>query len=78
MISKNLHAADILDAWAAAIRSDWSTIDGRSCRRQLEEISNYLRGESDSLHHSDVGVCMVGGPHWFGEGWQHECGNHYE
>lgn len=56
------HAANILDAWGQAIRNDWSSIDGRSCRAQLWEISAYLRGERDTLTYADVDVCPNG--HW--------------
>jgi len=66
-------AASVLDAWGEAIRGDWGGVDGRSCRAQLGAISSYLRGESDSLYPRDVGVCMVDGPHWFWNGFGHEC-----
>ena len=64
-------AADVLDAWGTAIRMNWGDIDGRSCKRQLQEISAYLRGERDSLALEDVGVCVDGErrtPHWSGDG----------
>ena len=68
-------AASVLDAWGQAIRGDWGSIDGRSCRDELYAISSYLRGDGDSLQPKDVGVCMIDdGPHWFGNGYGHECG----
>ena len=59
-------AAAVLDDWAAAIRGDWGSIDGRTCRDELNEISAFLRGRQDTLTPKDVGVCTKGkyGPHW--------------
>ena len=62
-------AADILDVWAEAIRGDWGSIDGRSCRYQLNKISGYLRGPQGNLDATDVGVCTIEGPHWIGDGY---------
>ncbi|KKK67580.1 hypothetical protein LCGC14_2952660 [marine sediment metagenome] len=68
-------AAEVLDAWGEAIRGDWSDIDGRSCRAQLDEVSAYLRGVRAELTLSDVNVCDEGdgSPHWLGNGWDHAC-----
>lgn len=59
-------AASVLDNWATAIRGDWSSIDGRTCRDELGDISAFLRGETDTLTSEDVGVCTKGefGAHW--------------
>ena len=59
-------AAAILDDWASALRGDWGSIDGRTCRVQLGVVSAFLRGELDTLTHVDVGVCSLGeyGAHW--------------
>ncbi len=68
------HAAMLLDDWADAIRGDWGTIDGRTCRAQLWCITNYLRGERETLTAVDIGICLKGGtPHWFGDGLNHNC-----
>ena len=72
-MDRALHAADILDDWAAAIRGDWGSIDGRTCRMQLETIGAYLRDACDELTLSDVGVCTFGGAHWIGAGFDHDC-----
>ena len=79
MSDRSEHAADILDKWADAIRGDWGSIDGRSCRLQLNEISTFLRGEQEGLALVDVGVCDRGkyGAHWaddFND--DHECIDH--
>ena len=73
-MNRSLHAASVLDNWASALRGNWADIDGRSCRAQLDEIAAYLRGNRDTLTNQDVGVCMIGSPHW-DEGkfpWLHE------
>ena len=59
-------AAAVLDDWATAIRGDWGSIDGRTCRDELGEISAFLLGERDTLTPKDVGVCTEGkyGAHW--------------
>jgi len=77
MIGRENHAARVLDEWATAIRGDWGSIDGRTCRDQLGRVSAYLRGERDELTLSDVGVCAGGefGAHWEGDRMDdHECG----
>ena len=68
-------AAEVLDAWGEAIRSDWNDIDGRSCKEELATISAYLRGEIETLRFDDVGVCRCDGPfaHWHGNGWGTKC-----
>ena len=74
MNERTEHAAAILDKWGHAIRGDWRSIDGRQCRTELDEISAYLRGKKETLTAADVGVCEYGGsPHWYGEGWGHNC-----
>ncbi len=68
-------AANVLQAWAEAIRGSWGDIDGRSCKAELEQIVDYLRGEKDDLTFKDVGVCNGGGKgHWPGwDGWYGFC-----
>lgn len=67
-------AAVVLDAWADAIRGDWGTIDGRACRDELNAISEFLRGSTDSLTFTDVGVCRCNGfTHWHGDAWDIKC-----
>ena len=74
-MERNRHAATILNGWADAIRGDWSSIDGRSCREQLWEITRYLTGGQDALTFEDVGICVKGkyGGHWFGNSYDHNC-----
>lgn len=59
-------AAAILDHWASALRGDWGSIDGRTCRDELNRVSEFLRGERETLTLDDVGVCIEGeyGAHW--------------
>ena len=65
----------LIDIWAVALRGDWGSVDGRQCRSQLNEISSFLRGGREpSL--TDIGVCNQGteSAHWYGNGWDHDCG----
>ncbi len=74
MNEREQRAAIVLDAWAEAIRMDWGTIDGRTCRAQLGDVSKYLRGEKDTLSFDDVGVCRCNGTtHWHGDLWGEMC-----
>ncbi len=72
--SREETAATVLDAWGQAIRGDWGSIDGRSSRAQLAEVSAYLRGARPDLTLHDVDVCDGGdhSPHWLGEGYECE------
>ena len=74
MILDMTNVADLLDDWATAIRVDWGSIDGRTCRTELNELSAYLRGERDLPTHEDIGVCVEGeyGAHWSHWGDDHE------
>jgi hypothetical protein len=56
MNDRQERAATLLDAWGEAIRGDWSSIDGRACRMELDAISAYLREELDTLSFNDIGV----------------------
>ena len=67
------NAVMLIDAWADAIRGDWGSIDGRSSRSQLWEISSYLRGSKEKLTADDIGICLEGGAHWFYNGFDHNC-----
>lgn len=76
MNEREERAAYVLDAWADAIRGDWSTIDGRGCKASLNQISAYLRGTRDGLTFDDVGVCQCDGSvgtHWYGDLWGEMC-----
>lgn len=74
MSEREQRAAVVIDAWAEAIRGDWGTIDGRTCRAQLADVSKYLRGEKDTLSFDDVGVCRCDGTtHWHGDLWGEMC-----
>ena len=73
-VPREERAAYVLDAWAEAIRGDWGSIDGRTCRFELNEVSRFLRGQKDTLTFDDVGVCRCDGTtHWFGELWGQKC-----
>lgn len=64
----------VLREWGSAIRGDWSndSIDGRSCRQEL----NYLADALELARRTDraagslvrvrfeAGVCLSGGGHW--------------
>ena len=60
-------AAEVIEAWAAAVRFSWADFDGRTAKSELTEVVKYLRGERETLNPMDVGVCIEGdaGPHWF-------------
>lgn len=57
----------------AVMLGDWGSIDGRSSRSQLWEISSYLRGSKEKLTADDIGICLEGGAHWFYNGFDHNC-----
>lgn len=63
----------VLREWAQAIREDWGTVDGRSCRSQLQTLADYIDIElSDGVSaplaqiRDDVGICPSGNAHWSG------------
>lgn len=65
-------AADLLNEYGAAIRGDWSDIDGRDIKRALLKVSDaiheYATGplpdaEVERLR-DDLGLCSFGGAHW--------------
>jgi hypothetical protein len=68
-------AARILDNYADALRGDWGSIDGRSERRALNELTTFMRGDTDICDEADLGVCVKGpyGAHWFNNGFDHDC-----
>lgn len=67
-------ASVVLDAWAEALRLDWSSIDGRACRSELRAVTAYLDGSTDALSFDDVGVCRCNGStHWHRDAWDVTC-----
>lgn len=68
----DIRPTDILNEWGEAIRGDWGSIDGRSCRAQLENLSDWINEhgnepltEEESIHlRGRVNICTRGGCHW--------------
>lgn len=68
--------AKVLREYGQAIRGDWSEIDGRSVRIDMEEIARWVEDPSllGALQHGGyeglraarcaVGICPEGGGHW--------------
>lgn len=64
--------SEILNEYGQAIRGDWGTIDGRIVRRDLEIISNIMKGYGDKdlskeqtlMLREDLGICLSGNGHW--------------
>lgn len=58
-----------LTEYGEAIRGDWSELDGRSVRGQLDYLSALLVGETGAdttieQVRSRLGICPQGGGHW--------------
>ena len=57
----------VLDEWAQAIRGDWGSIDGRTCRSELQNLSSYLFVdeplEVEYVRYT-AGICVEGKGHW--------------
>jgi hypothetical protein len=63
--------AQALNEYGAAIRGDWSQIDGRSVRDVLEQFASAVDGGPESewsldKWRNELGVCLDGGGHWGG------------
>lgn len=60
--------ARALREYGAAVRGDWSMLDGRSVRSDLERLALGLEEQSidhDTLHwRKHLGICLTGGGHW--------------
>ena len=54
--------------WASAIRGDWSYIDGRSVKAEVEGWVSVLTGEEPDRTierwRDSLGLCPQGGGHW--------------
>lgn len=52
-----------LRAWAQAIRGDWDSIDGRTCRDELERLADFLTDDAPEVTYEyaawEAGVCPV-------------------
>lgn len=65
-----------MQEWADAIRGDWSDVDGRSVRAQVEEWIAAIEGAAPYAEwtieqwRTSMGVCPDGGGHWEGR-WGH-------
>jgi hypothetical protein len=58
-----------MQEWANAIRGDWSDVDGRSVRVEIEEWISALNGGPESERtierwRDSMGVCPKGEGHW--------------
>ena len=67
MSTENIAAA--LNEYGQAMRGDWSQVDGRSVRDQMEEFSSAVEGGEESAWtmqqwRQSLGVCPDGGGHW--------------
>lgn len=64
--------ADLLDEYGAAMRDDWSQIDGRSEMRALRELSDAISARGFNpldpvgvlTLRAELGLCLNGGGHW--------------
>lgn len=68
-------ATTVLREWAIAIRLDWGSIDGRSCRDELNALAGFIDAQLAGEPVPDItamryaaGVCPFGGAHWQ-DGW---------
>lgn len=69
--------AQALREYGAAIRGDWSELDGRSVRGQLDQFADAIEtgDEADKpieWWRAECGVCPDGGGHWSGS-WAGHC-----
>ena len=63
--------SDVICEYGQAFRSNWSDVDGRGVRSDMEEISSYVDGgrlvlsedEAKKLRNS-LGICPKGKGHW--------------
>lgn len=60
-----------LRAWGSAIRGDWGSIDGRSCRDQLEDLSNLLKPDAPATRFEDA--CRIANVCWSSKSWPEYC-----
>ena len=61
-----MRAIRVLREYGAAVRHDWSEIDGRSIRDGLGAIADAIEaddGEDEALRRW-VGICPAGSGHW--------------
>jgi len=57
----------VLDEWAQAIRGDWGSIDGRTCRSELQNLSSFLMAEEPldiEYLRWNAEICPEGKGHW--------------
>lgn len=61
-------AAQALSEFAAAIRGDWGSIDGRAIRSQLDMLVGYFLAPQTTPSiaglRSKLDICSIGGGHW--------------
>lgn len=72
MTADNITTADLLREYAAALRRDWGSIDGRSEKRALNWLADRI--EEDETVPTEVGrkeldLCPAGGGHWTEHCW---------
>ena len=58
-----------LREWASAIRGDWSDIDGRSVKAELNAVADAISGGAQAAWtidqwRTDMGLCPSGEGHW--------------
>lgn len=56
----------VLREYGEAFRGDWSMIDGRSVRSEMDQIARWLETDypGDLIARAELGVCMQGNGHW--------------
>ena len=56
----------LLREYGGAIRGDWSDLDGRSVRANLDDLADLLdqRDVDVTLERIRLGLCEFGGGHW--------------
>ena len=68
-------ASEVLREYGAAIRGDWSDVDGRTVRDDLERIAIEVDNPVYTIEalRGSLGLCPRGGGHW-----NYWCDNHHE
>lgn len=67
--------ADVIRQYGHAMRGDWSEVDGRTVRDDMEEIASWIENDSypgDAMARQVLGVCGMGDGHWCGN-WKGYC-----
>ena len=63
--------ARALRAWGSAIRGDWGSIDGRTCRDEVGELAALLKDDAPEVTYAQA--CRSAGVCWFSKAWPEHC-----